>query len=69
MKEAPFKELPVAADTTDPEAIAAARKQLQGALDQLVGKTDSAPQDQPKSKRQKRALRQGPNNAPAPTTL
>jgi arylsulfatase A len=37
MKEAPFKEIPVAADTADAEAVAA-RKHLQEVLDNLVGK-------------------------------
>ena len=35
MKEAPFREIPVATETTEPEAIAA-RQQLQAALDTLV---------------------------------
>jgi arylsulfatase A-like enzyme len=44
MKDAPYKELAVPSDSTDPEAIAA-RKQLQAALDQLLGQPE-----QPKDK-------------------
>ena len=42
MKEAPFREIPIARDTADAEAVAA-RTQLQAALDQLTGPGQPAP--------------------------
>ena len=65
MKGAPFIEAPVAADTTDADAIAA-RKQLEQTLETLVGKErahgDTTP---PAAKREKRRLRK---QAPVPPT-
>ena len=65
MKGAPFIEAPVAADTTDADAIAA-RKQLDQTLETLVGKErahgDTTP---PAAKREKRRLRK---QAPVPPT-
>ncbi len=67
MKEAPFKEIPVARDTTDPEAIAA-RTQLQAALDKLTGPTPPAPPAAgltPAQRAARRALRQQQRAQPA----
>jgi len=46
MKEAPYKEIPVPAGTTDPEAVAA-RKQLQETIESLVGKNPAAGREAP----------------------
>jgi arylsulfatase A len=74
MKDAPFVEAPVAADTTDAEAIAA-RKRLQGVLTQLnvsggkishgdgTGKNEEKPEKPAKKEKTKK----GESPAPAPT--
>jgi arylsulfatase A len=62
MKEAPFREIPVAADSDDAEA-KAARKRLQAVLDNLkaqdqwAGKESTKPAKQKKDKAQKKAAR------------
>jgi arylsulfatase A len=56
MKDAPFVEAPIAADTTDPQALAA-RKKLQGVLDQLNpagGKTVPVDSEKKKAKQAKK---------------
>jgi arylsulfatase A len=63
MKDAPFVEAPVAADSADPDA-QAAREQLQSALDELnpaAGKT--APPDEDKAKRENRRRKRAAKNA------
>lgn len=64
MKEAPFKELAVPADSTDPEAMAA-RKQLQAALDQLHEKSGQ-PKEKPgkAGKNGKKGKKAGKNAVP-----
>ena len=53
MKNAPFEEIPVPADTTSPEAIAA-RKQLQAVLDKLNPAAGKQAVIQPKPKKRKK---------------
>ena len=55
MKEAPFKEIPVAKDTTDADAVAA-RQHLQETLDKLLGPASNSPTVQPPRPRRKREL-------------
>ena len=62
MKEAPFNEIAVPADTADAEAVAA-RKHLQEILTGLVG-TASARQEPPRDKAGRRAKRKNKNAAP-----
>jgi arylsulfatase A-like enzyme len=50
MSDAPFKEIPVANETTD-EAAAAARKRLQDVLQNLVGKDTASDTSAPSAKR------------------
>jgi arylsulfatase A len=62
MKEAPFNEIAVPADTADAEAVAA-RKHLQEILTGLVGAA-SARQEPPRDKAGRRAKRKNKNAAP-----
>lgn len=67
LKNAPFKEIPVAADTTDPAAIKA-RKELQAVLDDhkaLPAVDDGKPKKQEKKAQRKRARNQEAENATA----
>jgi arylsulfatase A len=59
LSEAPFKEIPVAADSSDAQAVAA-RKELQAVLDKLPGKSvaqaQSAPSETARARRRARRL-------------